>query len=174
MSELKDISELCMKLGEGIAQSVLALHEGLERCAVLVENSAKKEFGHLQPAVGPFQAWDELTEYTKNEKDRLAANGQLAVALNADYSPLQRTLTMQESISHEVNGLEAVIGSTDQKMFYHELGTVGMAPRPVLGPALYKNKKKIQLILAGAVVTGFFSPHGKQTDLTGDYNMEIK
>jgi hypothetical protein len=37
-------------------------------------------------------------------------------------------------------------------MVYQELGTDRIPPRPVLGPAAYKNKDKIERILGEAVV----------------------
>jgi phage gpG-like protein len=52
-------------------------------------------------------------------------------------APLLRTGAMRDSITHSIglDGNSAVIGSDDQKMVWHELGTDRMPPRPVMGPA---------------------------------------
>lgn len=125
------------------------LHGGLEIAATLIEKSAKKEIGHLQPEVGPFNAWDELADSTKEDKARKG------YYFNEDYNPLLRTGELHDSISHEVEGLEAVIGSTSPIMVYQEFGTSSIPPRPVLGPAVYKNKEKIEAIIGSVAIGGF-------------------
>ena len=61
---------------------------------------------------------------------------------------------MRDSITHEVHGLEAVIGSTDPKMVYHEFGTAKMPPRPVMGPAAFRNKDFILKVIGKAAMSG--------------------
>ncbi|MBI6183464.1 hypothetical protein JEQ07_24095 [Serratia proteamaculans] len=122
------------------------LHEGIEVVAQRIEDTAREEVGHYQDAIGPFPAWDPLAPATEDEKARLG------YPLDA---PLLRTGDMQGSFSHEVKGLEAVIGSTDDKLVYHEFGTAKMPPRPVLGPAVERNEKFIKRILGKAAVSGF-------------------
>ncbi len=65
--------------------------------------------------------------------------------------PLLRTGMLMETISHQTHALEAVIGSTDDRMVYHEFGTAKIPPRPVLGPAAFHNE--IQKILGAAAVS---------------------
>jgi phage gpG-like protein len=122
-------------------------HLGLELCAQIVEASAKEEIGEYQGEVGAFPAWAPLVESTVEEKERLG--------YAPPDNPLWRTGELKESISHEVENDEAVIGSDSEIMVYHEFGTSKMAMRPVLGPALAKNLEVIGAIL-GKFTTGGF------------------
>jgi HK97 gp10 family phage protein len=79
---------------------------------------------------------------------------------------------MRESISHQVSGLEAALGSTDPKMVYHEFGTSKMPPRPVFGPAAFRNKEKIKTIIGEAVVTGLIG--GSPIHPSLGYNIPVK
>jgi hypothetical protein len=123
------------------------LQEGLERCAVSIEKTAKDEIGHYQDAIGPFQDWAELAESTK--ADRLSKGF-------TENDPGKRSGKMQESITHEVDGMEACIGSSDQNLVYFEVGTSKQPPRSVLGAAVIRNKSKIQRIIGHAAVSGLF------------------
>ena len=122
-----------------------AEHKGLKKAAVLIENAAKAEIGHYQGAAGPFPAWAPLADPTEASKAR---KGYPAGA------PLLASGDMRDNISHQVSGHEAVIGSPDDKAFYHEFGTSKMPPRPIFGPAVFSNKAKIQRIIGAAVVSG--------------------
>jgi HK97 gp10 family phage protein len=130
-------------------KEIVFIHSGLEKCAKLIEDSAKDEIGHLQPEVGPFPAWSPLTQSTISEKIRLG------YVYNEDYNPLYRTGELQASISHTVNANEALIGSTSPIMIYHEFGTYKMPMRPVIGPAAYKNKYNIEAILGSSIIAAF-------------------
>ena len=145
MKEFNGFFEFAAHLIASDIAVIESLNRGLKIFAASVEKTAKDEIGFYQDAVGPFPAWAELAESTETEKARLG------YPLEA---PLLRTGDMKDSISHEVGMLEAVVGSTDDKMVYHEFGTSRMPPRPVLGPALYHNRAKIEKILGAAVVTG--------------------
>lgn len=132
-------------LGEiAIAQGEI-LHKGLDHAAELIEKEAKAEFGVYQEATGPFQEWPELAESTKAQR---IAQG------FTENEPLLRTGELRDSISREVHGLEAVIGSTSDLMIYHEFGTSRMPARPVFGPALFRNKDAIESMVAEAAVLG--------------------
>jgi HK97 gp10 family phage protein len=133
-------------------------HKGLERAALLVEKTAKAEIGHYQDAVGPFPAWAELAESTEAQKARMGYRA---------GAPLEASGAMRDDISHEIDGDEAAIGSPDDTMVYHEFGTSKMPPRPVLGPAVYRNKEKIQKILGQALVAGLMG--GEVLEGGGDY-----
>ncbi|WP_223253600.1 HK97-gp10 family putative phage morphogenesis protein [Chromobacterium amazonense] len=122
------------------------LQHGLERCAKRIEKTAKEEIGHYQAAAGPFPAWEQLADSTDQEKARLG------YPVDA---PLLASGTMRdESFKHEVAGLEAIVGSTDKKMVYHEFGTSKMPPRPVFGPALFKNRAFIEKTIGRAAMSG--------------------
>jgi phage gpG-like protein len=122
-------------------------HLGLEICAQLVEQTAKEEIGEYQGEAGAFPAWAPLVESTVEEKERLG--------YAPPDNPLWRTGALMDSISHEVDNDEAVIGSDSEIMVYHEFGTSKMAMRPVLGPALVRNLEIIGAVL-GKFSTGGF------------------
>lgn len=145
MKEFKSIGDFIVHLATLEAAVVIELHHGLEKVARGVERSAKDEIGFYQPAVGPFPAWAELAESTEAEKARLGYPTE---------APLLRTGDMRDNISHEVRGLEAVIGSPDERAVYHEFGTSKMPPRPIFGPAAIHNREKIAAVLGAAAVSG--------------------
>jgi hypothetical protein len=45
-------------------------------------------------------------------------------------------------------------------MFYHEFGTLKMPARPVLGPAVLRNKEYIRRVLGAATVGGLIGGIG--------------
>lgn len=127
-------AELALRAGE---------HRALEAAAKLIEKEAKAEIGAYQPEVGPFVAWAALADSTV--KDRVHQGF-------APDEPLLRTGGLRDSIGHEIAGSEAAVGSTSDVMVYQELGTSRMPPRPVLGPAAYKNLEKVGKLLGSHVV----------------------
>lgn len=156
------LAEFAVKLVELQAAELIALNEGLERVAKLVEKTAKDEIGHYQDAVGPFQDWAPLAESTEAHK---AAMGYPADA------PLLATGEMRDSIEHQTHGLEAEIGSNNDKMVYHEFGTTKMPPRPVLGPAAFRNKEKIERLIGHAAVTGLIGDSVIHPSLRYDFDV---
>jgi HK97 gp10 family phage protein len=140
----------------------IALHNGLEKCAKLIEKTAKAEIGHYQPAVGPFQDWAELADCTKDNRTRQGYT---------ENDPLLRTGELRDSITHETAGLEAIIGSTSPVMAYQEFGTPSIPPRPVIGPAAFRNKAKIQKIIGLSAISGF--TYGSRIHTSLGYDMEI-
>lgn len=145
MLQFESLGALAQHLTSDAITELRPLQRGLERAAVLIEKSAKEEIGHYQPDVGPFPEWAQLAESTEAQK---AAHGYPTGA------PLLRTGALQKSIQHEVHPLEAIIGSTDEVMTYHEFGTSKMPPRPVMGPALFKNIAEVQRLIGGAAAEG--------------------
>lgn len=133
---------------------VLAERKGLEAAAVVVEKEAKSEFGNYQQAVGPFNKWEELADSTK--EDRVSQG-------YSENDPLLRSGKLRETISHDVNHLTAVVGSTSDVMVYQELGTDKIPPRPVLGPSLARVEHKVVRILGahtvGAMLQGSAFSH---------------
>lgn len=112
----------------------LEQHAALKKAAQVVEKEAKQEFGVYQGAIGPFAKWEELADSTKLDR---AAKG------FTENDPLLRTGKLRDSISHEVHGLSAAVGSTEDVMVYQELGTEKIPPRPVLAPALLRKEKQV-------------------------------
>lgn len=145
MSEFNSLGALAVHLAGQEIALLASLKAGLEKCAVRIEQTAKAEIGHYQAGVGPFPAWADLADSTEAHKARMG--------YPAD-APLLATGAMQSSITHSTSILEAIIGSTDPKMVYHEFGTPKMPARPVMGPALLTNKEFIRRTLGAATVTG--------------------
>jgi phage gpG-like protein len=155
---LERLSLLFLEVAEA---QVVVMHSGLKQAALIVEAAAKEQIGHYQPAAGPFPAWAPLKPATEERKARMG------YPLNA---PLLATGEMRDSITHEVHEAEAVIGSTDPKMVYHELGTSKIPPRPVMGPAVYRNRERIKAVIGAAFVSGLL--RGKR--LPAPYDIEIR
>ena len=145
MREFASLGSFAAYLLERDVAVAVALEEGLKKAAEHVEKVAKDEFGEYQPAVGGFPAWAELADSTKAQR----------VALGySENDPLLRSGELRDSIGHEVAGLEAVVGSTDDVMVYQELGTETIPPRPVLGPAAIRSEAVIQRMIGEAAVLG--------------------
>ena len=142
--ELRSIADIAVKLAEAEANLVArSIPRTLERIATKLEKDAKEEIAHYQPEIGPYPAWAQLSDETEWRK------------AHAGYpvdAPLLETGFMRDSIQHEVDGWEAVMGSTDPKMLWHENGTDRIPPRPVIGPALLHNMDMIQSKLGGILV----------------------
>ena len=162
MREFASLAEFAVKLIELQATEVIALQAGLRAVARAVEKTAKAEIGTYQDAVGPFPAWAALAESTEESK---AKKGYPA------DSPLFATGEMRDSIQHQVSGLEAEIGSNDDKMIYHEFGTATIPARPVLGPAAYRNKEKIEKLLGRAAVIGLLDGDAIHPSLGYDFEV---
>lgn len=112
-------------LGEFVAfTGALALkiehhkHEAMEKAAVIVETEAKHVLGTHE------YGWPPLKPETIARK----ANGD---------TPLLETGEMRDSISHEVHGDTARVGSSSDKALWHELGTSKIPPRPFLQGAVH-------------------------------------
>ncbi len=131
-----------LHLAERAAAVEVAIHEGLDLAAAVVEREAKDQIGSYQDATGPFPAWQELAASTKADRVRQGY---------PENEPLLREGDLRDSIAHEVSGLEAVIGSESDIASYQELGTTTIPPRPFLGPAALKSKERIGKILGLAV-----------------------
>lgn len=156
------LGEFAVKLIELQAAEVIALQHGLEKVSKLVEQTAKAEIGQYQDAIGPFPAWAPLADSTEAQKARMG--------YPAD-APLLATGEMRDSIEHSVHDLEAEIGSNSDKMVWQELGTDKIPPRPVLGPAAYRQRHKIERILGHAAVTGLLGGTGITPSLGYDYEV---
>lgn len=135
MREFRDMGAFADHLARLAAESTAVTHHLTEETAKDVEKVAKAEIGHYQPAVGPFAKWEQLKPETEAEKKRLGFQ------LNA---PLERTGEMRDSIEHRTIGNEAAIGSNDDKMVWHELGTPTVPARAVLGPAAIRVGQNLQ------------------------------
>lgn len=146
MKEFGSLTEFAGHLAKLAIVEDEFIHKGLDRAAALVEKEAKREFGVYQPQTGPFPAWEQLEPSTQSRRE------------DAGYPPNEPLLVtgdLRASISRECHGLDAVVGSTSQLMIYHEFGTEkGLPPRPVLGPAAYRNRVAIESFVGEAAFLG--------------------
>ena len=115
-----------------ISEEVLA--HATKKSAEEIRDTAQGMIGQYQDAIGPYAKWEELADSTEAEKARLG------FSLDA---PLLRTGEMKKSIQETTEGKKAVVGSKDKNMVYHELGTLHIPPRPVLGPAVMHSKERV-------------------------------
>jgi hypothetical protein len=120
-----------------------AEHKALDEALVLLEKDMAARIGQYQDASGRFPAWAPLAESTEAEKERLGYPSD---------APLLREGDLQQSFTHSTDGpREGLVGSTDDTMLYHEMGTSKMPPRPVVGPAWFDNSEKVRRLLGHAV-----------------------
>lgn len=151
MREFSSIGGMIAHLAIMDAELVLSLHDGLKKCAVSIEKTSKEEIGEYQSAVAPFAGWVELADSTK--EDRVSKGF-------SENNPLLRSGGLRDSISHEIDSLEAVVGSDSGIMVYQELGTETIPPRAVLGPAAVRNKNVIIRTLGHAAAEGLLYGSG--------------
>jgi HK97 gp10 family phage protein len=133
-------AEHLLKIEVGLA---VIEHRAIGTALTILERDMVEQIGEYQDSVGPYPAWATLADSTEDEKARLG------YPLNA---PLEREGDLKASFSHEQSGDEGVVGSTDPVMEYHEFGTSKMPPRPVVGPALERNRDRIEHMLGHALI----------------------
>jgi len=136
--EFKSFSEFGLFLSAAMVEQVVDIHEGLEKAAKYIEEVAKGEFGEYQQSAGEFEAWQPLADSTMDDR--------LRKGFTPD-DPLLRTGDVRDSIEHQVEGLQAEIGSNSEKLMWLELGTEKMPPRSTLGIAAVRSEPKILSIL---------------------------
>jgi len=139
-----DLLGFAAHLGQLEVAAEVAMREGLERAARVVEAEAKSEIGHYQTAAGPFVAWAPLAPITVDQKERLG--------YAPPDNPLLRSGAMRASIEHTVTQGMAVVGSTSDIAVYQELGTKTVPSRSFLGAAAARKSEEVAEIL-GAFVT---------------------
>lgn len=125
------------------------MREALHVVTKAIQETAKEELGHYQDAIGPFEAWQELADSTKEE--RLAQG-------YTENDPLLRSGELRDSIEREVVRLDGYVGSEKYEAVYMELGTDKAPPRAFLGPAVYHNEETIRGELGSALVRGILDP----------------
>lgn len=163
MKTLNSFADMALTLVEREVAMAEALHAGLKKVAARVEKTAKAEIGRYQAEVGPFPAWPALADSTEERK--------AALGYPAD-APLFATGEMKDSVEHQVEGLEAAIGTPDPKMVYHEFGTSRMPARPVFGPAGFRNRDTIRKLVGAAAVAGIIGEEQIHAALGYDFETE--
>lgn len=133
------------------AELEVAYAAAMEAGAVLVETTAKAEFGHYQrEEMGPFEEWAELKDATKQQHIQAIVDGEAAPDAGPN-TPLLVKGGLRDDIKHESSARQFVVGSESEIMVYQELGTPeGIPPRPVLGPALYRDSEEVVNIVGQA------------------------
>ncbi len=127
--------------GEHILKTALieeiAIRKALSKCAKAVEREAKTEVGTYQDQAGPFAAWAELADSTKEDRVKQGYS---------ENDPLFRSGELRDSIGMAMSttGLEAQVGSDSDIAVYQELGTDHIPPRSFLGGALVRKMPEIQ------------------------------
>src|SRR5258708_34955480 len=148
MREFNSLLAFAEHLEKAALEVPVAQHKALGTALVILEKDMKEQIGHFQAQHGPHPAWAPLADSTEDEKARLG--------YPAD-APLLREGDLQDNFRHEQHGDEGIVGSTDPVMAFHEAGTSRMPPRPVVGPALFKTRDKMERLVRDAtfaVITG--------------------
>lgn len=162
MNQFNSLGQFASYLLTRAVATAVALQTANEAIGAHVEKVAKGEFGTYQNAVGPFPAWAELAEATKDERlqqgfsenDPLFRSGELRDAVTHDASPLEAIIGVKSGTAHSSNGQGGSTEDIGNIMISHEFGTSKMPARPVLGPAVFQSKATIQKIVGAAVVSG--------------------
>ncbi len=144
MKEFHSLAAFSEHLLKIAAVEELLVRKAVSHCAKLVEKEAKAELGTYQEQTGPFIAWPELAESTKADRVKQGY---------AEDEPLLRTGEMRDSIGTTIStdGLEAQIGSNDDRAVWQELGTEHIPPRSFLGGAMSRKLPEINQALGAAV-----------------------
>lgn len=121
-------------------------HHMVKTGAGMIEKKAHDEIGTYQTNISPYPDWAPLAESTLHGWDSpwgVHYPGKIELGFAPPDNPLLRTGTMRDSIKSDAVGNEAVVGSNDAILKYHEFGTPKMPPRPVLGPAAHSTTNGI-------------------------------
>ncbi len=168
MRQLESMAEMALVLAERAVAIPLELHEDLKHLARHLEGKVKAEFGVYQSASGPFPAWDELADSTKD--DRVSKG-------YTENDPLLRSGQERDDVAHQIEGLVAEIGTpetapTAEIIKFSEFGTSKEPMRPVYGPVGFNSRSAIEKWAGAALVTGFMGRD--QIHAALGYDMEIK
>ena len=118
---------------------VPSLTTGLTAAAHMVENDSKAKIGNDG-------GWPPLAASTLSDKEKKGF---------AVPAPLLRTGAMRDSISSEIEGLEAQVGSDSMVAVWQELGTSkGIPPRSFLESTAVQDEEKVVEMIAEALLAG--------------------
>ena len=134
---LDGFAAFLLRLPEAVRQ---AEHRGLEHGALLIEAEAKAIIGQ------ELQQWPALADSTVAQK---AARGQTGRVSSTD--PLFATGELRATISHQIEGNVAVIGTPDEVGVYQEVGTDRIPPRPFLSTAAFRKGEAAANAIGAAV-----------------------
>lgn len=143
MREYKTFGGFARHLVAVAAQGEAVEHHVLKQATKIVRDDAQARIGTYQGAAGPFNAWQPL------------ANSTIADRINKGFTPndpLLRSGELRDSITSQVHGDKAIVGSASDIALYQEVGTATIPPRPFLGPAAFASKAKIGAVAANTVI----------------------
>ena len=143
MKEFSSFGALARHLEVMAAIGEEVTHHVTEEAAKIIQKDAKKKIGEYQGYAGPFAAWPELADATKD--DRLSRGF-------TENDPLLRTGELRESITYTARGNEAVVGSDSDIALYQELGTETIPARSFLGGAAYESKLPVGEMAARTII----------------------
>jgi phage gpG-like protein len=144
MKEFSTFGSFARHLGALALVGEDVTHHLTQKSAELIKEDAQKKLGEYQDHAGPFNAWAELADSTKD--DRVAKGF-------PENEPLLRTGDLRDSIEVARHGNEAVVASSSDIAMYQELGTEnGIPPRPFLGPAAFEAKLPIGELSARTLI----------------------
>lgn len=145
MREFESFGAFGAHLAKLALEGEAVTHELAEKGAKLIQRDAREKLGHYQGSVGPFNAWPELADSTKEDRVNKGF---------PENEPLKRTGQLAESIDTDVRGSEAMVGSMDPIALWQECGTDDghIPPRAFLGPAAFESKPKLSVICANALI----------------------
>lgn len=141
MREFSDFGEFSAFLLAMEPIAKVAVHRGLEKGLKRIETTAKESIGTYQDGVGKFPAWAELADSTKQDRLRQGYT---------ENDPLLRSGETRESIESHLHDMEGVVASDSDILYWQEVGTEHIPPRPVLGPAGLINEERVVRDLAEA------------------------
>ncbi|HUB90949.1 MAG TPA: hypothetical protein VMA74_14585 [Dyella sp.] len=134
MREFNDFGEFAAFLLSMEPVAKVAVHRGLEKGLKRIETTAKESIGTYQDAIGQFPAWDELADSTKKDRVRQGYS---------ENDPLLRSGETRDSIQSEIHDMEGVVASESDILYWQEVGTEDIPPRPVMGPAALVNEEHV-------------------------------
>jgi hypothetical protein len=152
MKEYKSFGALARAFERAAGELEGAYATVMEAGALIVEATAKAEFGHYQrDDMGPNGAWEELQDATKQAHLQAIVDGDAAPDAGMN-TPLLVKGELREKVHHETEPKSFVVGSESKIMEYQELGTPrGIPPRPVLSTALYRDAEVVVHLVGQAV-----------------------
>lgn len=134
MKQFNSFGAFATHLAKLAATGPEVTHHMVKAGAEEIAKTAQGEIGFYQTDIEPYPDWALLADSTEAEKARLGYEPD---------APLLRTGEMKKSIRADAERNEAVVGSNDEILKYHEFGTDRMPPRPVLGPAAHYSSPRI-------------------------------
>jgi len=115
----------------------------MDHGAKVIQDAAKESLGHYQPAAGPFGAWPELAERTREERslqgytedEPLKRSGVLGGHIERCAEAREARVGVPDiEVSHEYDSRPVNIGAVAEDL---EFGTVDMPPRSFIGHAAF-------------------------------------